>query len=104
VQRPDGSLFFADLKQKLLLPQNEANVAGTRYNVPLINSLVLYVGMQVSYGVHHLLVLYSILKLLTVNKKQTDNFVKEFKIQLINFLPCFIWGVLCLFLILLVKK
>jgi hypothetical protein len=33
----------------LLLPQNEATVAGTRYNVPLINSLVLYVGIQVSF-------------------------------------------------------
>jgi hypothetical protein len=54
VQRPDGSLFLADLKQKLLLPQNEANVAGTRYNVSLVNSLVLYVGMQVSYGTRHL--------------------------------------------------
>ncbi|XP_072963541.1 uncharacterized protein [Typha angustifolia] len=44
--RPEGSSFLADLKQRLLLPQNEANLAGTRYNVPLINSLVLYVGMQ----------------------------------------------------------
>ncbi|RLN39514.1 hypothetical protein C2845_PM01G21230 [Panicum miliaceum] len=48
-QRPEGSLFLTDLKQKLLLPQNEANVAGTRYNVPLVNSLVLYVGMQVHW-------------------------------------------------------
>ncbi|XP_034575639.1 uncharacterized protein [Setaria viridis] len=46
LKRPEGSLFLTDLKQKLLLPQNEANVAGTRYNVPLVNSLVLYVGMQ----------------------------------------------------------
>ncbi|KAK3124635.1 hypothetical protein QOZ80_7BG0589710 [Eleusine coracana subsp. coracana] len=46
LKRPDGSLFLVDLKQKFLLPQNEANAAGTRYNVPLINSLVLYVGMQ----------------------------------------------------------
>uniref|UniRef100_A0A0E0BDM2 Transcription regulator n=1 Tax=Oryza glumipatula TaxID=40148 RepID=A0A0E0BDM2_9ORYZ len=45
LKRPDGS-FLTDLKQKLLLPQNEANIAGTRYNVPLVNSLVLYVGMQ----------------------------------------------------------
>jgi hypothetical protein len=48
VQRPDGSSFLSDLKQKLLLPQNEASIAGTRYNVPLINSLVLYIGIQVS--------------------------------------------------------
>lgn len=44
--RPEGSPFLTELKQRLLLPQNEANLAGTRYNVPLINSLVLYVGMQ----------------------------------------------------------
>ncbi len=48
VQKSEGSLFLSDLKQKLLLPQNETSVAGTRYNVPLINSLVLYVGIQVS--------------------------------------------------------
>ncbi|XP_022979316.1 CCR4-NOT transcription complex subunit 1-like [Cucurbita maxima] len=44
--RQQGSSFLADLKQKLLLPPIEAASAGTRYNVPLINSLVLYVGMQ----------------------------------------------------------
>ena len=33
--------------QRLVLTQNEAAQAGTRYNVPLINSLILYVGMQV---------------------------------------------------------
>ncbi|KAJ4727200.1 putative Ccr4-not transcription complex [Melia azedarach] len=41
-----GSSFLTELKQKLLLPPGEAASAGTRYNVPLINSLVLYVGMQ----------------------------------------------------------
>ncbi|KAH9788463.1 transcription regulator [Citrus sinensis] len=41
-----GSSFLSELKQKLLLPPSEAASAGTRYNVPLINSLVLYVGMQ----------------------------------------------------------
>ncbi|KAK6926414.1 CCR4-NOT transcription complex subunit 1, domain 4, partial [Dillenia turbinata] len=41
-----GSPFLLELKQRLLLPQNKAAQAGTRYNVPLINSLVLYVGMQ----------------------------------------------------------
>ncbi|XP_073353318.1 uncharacterized protein [Aegilops tauschii subsp. strangulata] len=46
LKRPEGSSFLNDLKQKLLLPQNEANVAGTRYNVPLMNSLVLYIGIQ----------------------------------------------------------
>lgn len=44
--RPPNSPFLAELKQKLLLPQNEA--AGIRYNVPLLNSLVLHVGMQAS--------------------------------------------------------
>ncbi|ONL92541.1 transcription regulator [Zea mays] len=46
LKRPEGSSFLSDLNQKLLLPQNEASVAGTRYNVPLINSLVFYVGIQ----------------------------------------------------------
>ncbi|XP_047337457.1 CCR4-NOT transcription complex subunit 1 [Impatiens glandulifera] len=44
--RQQGSTFLSDLKQKLLLPPNEALRSGTRYNIPLINSLVLYVGMQ----------------------------------------------------------
>ncbi|XP_042504897.1 CCR4-NOT transcription complex subunit 1-like [Macadamia integrifolia] len=44
--RQQGSSFLAELKQILLLPPSEAAQAGTRYNVPLINSLVLYVGMQ----------------------------------------------------------
>lgn len=43
--RQPGS-FLTELKQKLLLPPSDAASAGTRYNVPLINSLVLYVGMQ----------------------------------------------------------
>ncbi|GAU24430.1 hypothetical protein TSUD_391390 [Trifolium subterraneum] len=41
-----GTPFLSELKEKLLLSPNEASSAGTRYNVPLINSLVLYVGMQ----------------------------------------------------------
>ncbi|XP_047937913.1 CCR4-NOT transcription complex subunit 1 isoform X1 [Salvia hispanica] len=44
--RQQGSAFLTELKQKLLLSPNEVERAGTRYNVPLINSLVLYVGMQ----------------------------------------------------------
>ncbi|XP_059312955.1 uncharacterized protein LOC132064095 isoform X1 [Lycium ferocissimum] len=44
--RQQGSPFLSELKQKLLLSPSEAAKAGTRYNVPLINSLVLYVGMQ----------------------------------------------------------
>ncbi|XP_039070281.1 CCR4-NOT transcription complex subunit 1-like [Hibiscus syriacus] len=41
-----GSSFLTELKQRLLLSPSEAASAGTRYNVPLMNSLVLDVGMQ----------------------------------------------------------
>ncbi|KAL4562855.1 hypothetical protein LXL04_026886 [Taraxacum kok-saghyz] len=44
--RPQGTSFLSELRQKLLLSPTEAARAGTRYNVPLMNSLVLYVGMQ----------------------------------------------------------
>ncbi|XP_076942862.1 uncharacterized protein LOC143612873 [Bidens hawaiensis] len=44
--RPQGTSFLSELKQKLLLSPSEAARAGTRYNMPLMNSLVLYVGMQ----------------------------------------------------------
>ncbi|EEF50313.1 ccr4-not transcription complex, putative [Ricinus communis] len=44
--RHQGSSFLSELKQRLLLSPSEAASAGTRYNVPLINSLVLYAGMQ----------------------------------------------------------
>ncbi|KAK8565927.1 hypothetical protein V6N12_059472 [Hibiscus sabdariffa] len=45
--RPQGgSSFLTELKQRLFLSPSEAASAGTRYNVPLINSLVLYVGIQ----------------------------------------------------------
>ncbi|GAA0150692.1 mRNA polyadenylation factor [Lithospermum erythrorhizon] len=44
--RQQGSQLLSELKQKLLLPPSESSRAGTRYNVPLMNSLVLYVGMQ----------------------------------------------------------
>jgi len=44
--RQQGSSFLTELKQKLLLSPSDAARAGTRHNVPLINSLVLYVGMQ----------------------------------------------------------
>lgn len=52
LKKPEGSSFLSDLKHKLLLPQNEATFAGTRYNVPLINSLVLYVGIQAVQQLH----------------------------------------------------
>ncbi|KFK42579.1 hypothetical protein AALP_AA1G013800 [Arabis alpina] len=44
--RQQNSTFLSELKQKLLLSPSEASSAGTRYSVPLINSLVLYTGMQ----------------------------------------------------------
>ncbi|KAF9687700.1 hypothetical protein SADUNF_Sadunf02G0120300 [Salix dunnii] len=44
--RQQGSSILAELKQRLLLSPSEAASSGTRYNVPLINSLVLYAGMQ----------------------------------------------------------
>ncbi|KAJ4706645.1 putative Ccr4-not transcription complex [Melia azedarach] len=44
--RHQGSSFLSELKQRLLLPENEAAQAGSWYILPLINSLVLYVGMQ----------------------------------------------------------
>ncbi|KAM2932405.1 hypothetical protein FF1_040479 [Malus domestica] len=44
--RQQGSSFLTELMQNLVRLPNEAASAGTRYNVPLINSLVLYVGMQ----------------------------------------------------------
>lgn len=54
--RQHGSSFLAELKQRLLLSPSEAASSGTRYNVPLINSLVLYAGMQVMlYPVSHFL-------------------------------------------------
>ena len=40
------STFLAELPSKLLLPQGEAAAAGTRYNTPLLNAVVLYVGMN----------------------------------------------------------
>ncbi|WZZ19735.1 hypothetical protein YC2023_121122 [Brassica napus] len=45
--RQQNSAYLSELKQKLLLPSSEASSAGTRYSVPLINSLVLYTGIQV---------------------------------------------------------
>jgi hypothetical protein len=40
------SLLSVDLKGRLMLPPAEAVSSGTKYNVPLLNALVLYVGMQ----------------------------------------------------------
>lgn len=40
------SSFCSELGQRLLLAPHESLVCGTRYNVPLLNALVLYVGIQ----------------------------------------------------------
>ncbi|GAA0139012.1 mRNA polyadenylation factor [Lithospermum erythrorhizon] len=42
-QRP---AILDELRQKILFSPNESSRAGTRYNAPLINSLVLYLGIQ----------------------------------------------------------
>ncbi|KAF8103354.1 hypothetical protein N665_0188s0292 [Sinapis alba] len=44
--RQPNPTFLNELKLKLLVSSSEASSAGTRYSVPLINSLVLYTGMQ----------------------------------------------------------
>ncbi|PWA58492.1 transcription regulator [Artemisia annua] len=51
--RPQGTSFLSDLKQKLLLSPGEAARAGIRYDVPLMNSLLLYVGMQLQARTPH---------------------------------------------------
>ncbi|KAK1427811.1 hypothetical protein QVD17_16506 [Tagetes erecta] len=45
-QQKNEASFLSELKQKLLLSPSEAARTGTRYNMPLMNSLVLYVGIQ----------------------------------------------------------
>eukprot|EP00245_Coleochaete_scutata_P016680 TRINITY_DN7878_c0_g2_i2.p1 TRINITY_DN7878_c0_g2~~TRINITY_DN7878_c0_g2_i2.p1 ORF type:complete len:485 (-),score=71.36 TRINITY_DN7878_c0_g2_i2:119-1471(-) len=44
--RQPTSFLSVDIKQHLLLTPQEVVASGTRYNVPIINALVLYVGMQ----------------------------------------------------------
>jgi len=44
-RQPAG--FLAALRQRLLLPAHEVHLCGTKYNVPLLNALVFYVGVQV---------------------------------------------------------
>ncbi|XP_024989142.1 CCR4-NOT transcription complex subunit 1-like [Cynara cardunculus var. scolymus] len=46
MMRPEESSFLSELKYKLRLSSSEAERRGTCYNVPLMNSLVLYVGTQ----------------------------------------------------------
>ena len=43
-RQPAG--FLAALRQRLLLPAHEVHLCGTKFNVPLLNALVFYVGVQ----------------------------------------------------------
>jgi len=42
----DSMKFFAELNDRLVLPAARVKESGTRYNTPLINSLVLHVGIK----------------------------------------------------------
>ncbi len=44
---PSGP-FLASLRGRIALSQQESIMQGTRYNVPLLNALVFYVGIEVS--------------------------------------------------------
>jgi CCR4-NOT transcription complex subunit 1 len=50
--RNQSALISMDLKGRLSLSAQEALASGTRYNVPLLNALVLYVGMQAVQQLH----------------------------------------------------
>lgn len=39
--------FLSGLQARLVLPSTDVALSGTRYNVPLLNALVFYVGIQV---------------------------------------------------------
>ena len=39
--------FLPSLQSRLVLPSSDVTLSGTRYNVPLLNALVFYVGIQV---------------------------------------------------------
>ena len=44
---PSGP-FLSSLKGRIALSQQDSIMQGTRYNVPLLNALVFYVGIEVS--------------------------------------------------------
>lgn len=46
--------FLAGLHQRLLLPDTEALEAGSPYNIPLVNALVFYCGIQVRHAPFHI--------------------------------------------------
>lgn len=43
---PSGP-FLGSLRNRIALSQQESIMQGTRYNVPLLNALVFYVGIEV---------------------------------------------------------
>ena len=43
---PSGP-FLSSLRNRIALSQQESIMQGTRYNVPLLNALVFYVGIEV---------------------------------------------------------
>ena len=43
---PNGP-FLGSLRTRIALSQQESIMQGTRYNVPLLNALVFYVGIEV---------------------------------------------------------
>ena len=45
--RNPGGPFLASLRSRISLSQQESIMQGTRYNVPLLNALVFYVGIEV---------------------------------------------------------
>ena len=46
--RDPAGPFLAGLRNRIALSQQDSIMQGTRYNVPLLNALVFYVGIEVS--------------------------------------------------------
>lgn len=42
-----GGPFLGSLRSRISLSQQDSIMQGTRYNVPLLNALVFYVGIEV---------------------------------------------------------
>jgi len=41
-----SAAIFLDVRPKILLPYSEREIMGSKYNIPVINSIVLYIGQQ----------------------------------------------------------
>ena len=52
--RNPGGPFLASLRSRISLSQQESIMQGTRYDVPLLNALVFYVGIEVRCVTSHL--------------------------------------------------